>query len=148
MELKSYRKKGINAYLILDGAPMEKAIYGSPASEEDKEKSHKSKLHTVIIDESGLPDGTYRYKEAGGAAFNKSRYGWVKIESGEITDEGEGTPPPASSEFMPELEGTDRQVSWATDIRAKAAAKHGAKISSHVATQTTAKWWIDNREQF
>lgn len=146
MELKTYRKKGINAYLILDGAPMTKALYGEPLPG-DYDKAHKSKLHTVFIDESQLEDGTYRYKQAGGADLTKSRYGWIKIEGGEITNEGEGNPPPASADFLPKLEGSDRQVSWALDIRSNAIAKHGSKLAKYVTVQTTAKWWIDNRDK-
>lgn len=92
IKLETYRSKGLNAYL----APVEngkantvKAIYGKPV-EGQKDKAHKSKRHTVEIDISKLADGIYQYKEAGGADFNKARYGWIQIQGGEIVSEGEG----------------------------------------------------------
>lgn len=50
-----------------------------------------------------------------------------------------------------ELEGSEKQIAWAEDIRARAAAickKAGAteKFWALFNEKTSAKWWIDNRE--
>lgn len=50
-----------------------------------------------------------------------------------------------------ELEGSEKQIAWAQDIRARAAAickKAGAteKFWALFNEKTSAKWWIDNRE--
>ena len=67
---------------------------------------------------------------------------------------------------LPELTGSEKQIAWATDIRAKAApviAAMQARIKEHakkspnqtaamqivldeLRAQTSAKWWIDNRD--
>ena len=96
IELETYRNKGINAYL----APVKNGnvdytqnIYGEPIDDDAKDKAHRGKRHTVKVRIDNLTDGVYVYKEAGGADFNKSRYGWLKIKGGEIIDEGTGKPP-------------------------------------------------------
>lgn len=90
IQLETYRSKGINAYLAPEEggkANTTKAMYGKPvAGQEDK--AHKAKRHTVEVRIDNLPDGKYIYKEAGGADFNKSRYGWIVLKSGEIVEEG------------------------------------------------------------
>lgn len=96
IELVSYRRKGINAYLapVINGkADISQADYGKPTTEEDQEKAHRSKKHTVKIRYDHLPNGLYQWKEAGGADNNKARYGWMKIISGECIEEGESYPP-------------------------------------------------------
>ncbi|KAM3093199.1 hypothetical protein ACKFKF_29690 [Phormidesmis sp. 146-12] len=91
MELTSNRSKGLNAYLAPikpDGkADLTLAMYGTPKTDADEDKAHRSKRHTVVIDEATLADGYYQYKEAGGADFNKARYGWLEIKSGKIISE-------------------------------------------------------------
>lgn len=96
IELETYRNKGINAYL----APVKNGnvdytqnIYGEPIDDDAKDKAHRGKRHTVKVRIDNLTDGVYVYKEAGGADFNKSKYGWLKIKNGEIIDEGTGKPP-------------------------------------------------------
>jgi hypothetical protein len=93
MEFQSNRSKGLNAYI----APVKpngegdllKANYGQPKTDADKAKAHRSKRHTVVVDQSTLSDGFYVWKEAGGADFNKARYGWLEVRSGEVVQEWE-----------------------------------------------------------
>lgn len=151
LKLSSYRKKGINAYL--KGVDSDQYLYGSPATPEDQQQAYKSKLHTISIDLSQLVDGMYVYKEAGGADFNKIRYGWIKIKAGEIIDEGQGNPPPQTlNQYpeLPELLGSPKQIAWAEKIRLEALDwnyKHGFEfIDSDISKlPPSAKWWIDNR---
>lgn len=96
IELVSYRSKGINAYLcpVINGkADYTQADYGKPTCDEEQERAHRSKKHTVKIRYDHLPTGLYQWKEAGGADNNKARYGWMKIVKGECIAEGEGYPP-------------------------------------------------------
>ncbi len=49
---------------------------------------------------------------------------------------------------LPELVGTEKQVAWAEDIRAKLVSKVSKpteKFFELVNAKTSAKWWIDNR---
>lgn len=94
LELTTYRKKGINAYLApaVNGKPdTAKALYGKPKPG-DEDKAHKGKCHTIQIELSAVPDGVYIWKEAGGADNNKAKYGWIQIVGGEIIEQGEGEP--------------------------------------------------------
>lgn len=90
--LETYRKKGINAYLapcLKDDKPdTAKVMYGKPV-EGQEQWAYRGKRHTVEIDLSKLPDGKYVYKEAGGADYNKSIYGWIIVKEGLITEESE-----------------------------------------------------------
>jgi hypothetical protein len=159
LNLWSYRKKGINAYLKAQGADHTAAMYGEPASPGDREAAYKSKLHEVSIDLGKLPDGTYEYKEAGGADRTKSRYGWIKVQGGEIVDEGEGSAPTGREGALlglPDLTGSARQVAWATQLRDAATnyiwkqGWHGdySQLSRDMGKlPTEAKWWIDNRSK-
>jgi len=45
---------------------------------------------------------------------------------------------------LPELTGSDKQVVWAAEIRA-GYATHFPERLTKVATETTARWWIDHR---
>lgn len=144
LTLHTYRRKSINAYLVLEGT--QKFLFGKPI-DGDSDKAHAGKLHQVCFDLGSLDNGIYLYQCAGGADFNKVVKGWIKIVSGEVVDEGEGKPPSHSALFMPELIGTPKQVAWAESIRSKAVAKHGAKTAGTVAKRTDAKWWIDNRDR-
>jgi len=52
---------------------------------------------------------------------------------------------------FPALTGTDKQIAWASDIRARAAATckaagGNAKFWELFNSRTEAKWWIDNRD--
>lgn len=89
IELMSNRSKGLNAYLVKDGDDHTKNMYGKPATEDDQQKAYKSKRHKVKIRIDNLPDGKYKWKEAGGADFNKSCYGWIILENGVIVEESE-----------------------------------------------------------
>lgn len=149
LTLSTYRKKGINAYLKVG----DNYLYGKPATPQDAENAYKNKLHTVEIDLSTLPDGYYSYKEAGGADFNKSRYGWIKVIGGEIEDSGLGDPPLNLKLLppLPALTGSDKQIAWAEKIRFDAMRwnyKHGWEFGEKdiAILPTEAKWWIDNRE--
>jgi hypothetical protein len=88
IELNTYRKKGINAYLVATDAKgkalsHERMMYGKPKKGQE-DAAHKSKKHTVQIRVDNLPDGRYIYKEAGGADYNKARYGEIILKGGEI----------------------------------------------------------------
>lgn len=87
IELDTYRKKGINAYLVREGLGFEHNIYGEPLPGQE-DLAHKGKKHTVKVRIDDLEDGKYKYKEAGGADFNKSKYGWIQLKDGEIIDQG------------------------------------------------------------
>jgi hypothetical protein len=92
LELETYRKKGINAYLVgtdVNGNTLghEKNMYGKPV-EGQEDAAYKGKKHTVRIRIDNLPDGRYNYKYAGGADFNKARLGWIVLKAGEIVEEG------------------------------------------------------------
>lgn len=87
IELETYRKKGINAYLVKEGLTYEHNMYGE-ALPGQEDAAHKGKKHTVRVRIDILPDGRYKYKEAGGASFTKSRYGWILLKDGGIIDEG------------------------------------------------------------
>lgn len=90
IELETYRKKNINAYLTPmdanDKTDMSKNLYGEPMPGQE-DAAHKGKRHTVRVRIDDLSDGKYQYKEAGGADFNKSRYGWIRLEGGQIVDQ-------------------------------------------------------------
>lgn len=89
IQLETYRRKNINAYLapeVNGKADTSKARYGNPvAGQEDA--AHRSKRHTVEVRIDDLPDGKYIYKEAGGADYNKSVYGWIVLKGGEVVDQ-------------------------------------------------------------
>ena len=50
---------------------------------------------------------------------------------------------------LPELTGSEKQIAWAEEIRAKLVSKVSKpteKFFELVNTKTSAKWWIDNRD--
>lgn len=53
---------------------------------------------------------------------------------------------------LPDLEGSERQVAWAQEIRARFAARIPAEhaqrdeLLTHVRAQTSARWWIEHRD--
>ena len=51
----------------------------------------------------------------------------------------------AEEKALPNLTGSDKQVAWAITIRDKALQEYGD--FPELATQTSAKWWIDNRNR-
>lgn len=168
MKLQSYRKKGINAYLSIVGGGIDLMDFGTPVTPEDAEKAHQSKSHTVAIDLSKKADGDYYYKEAQG---HKSTQGWLRIKAGEIAEEWSSlveyqkaiiVAPVANTESqsiaLPDLQGSEKQIAWAEQIRAKAItaattyfqSTDQSITSEQVASKfdkfTSAKWWIDRRE--
>lgn len=157
LTLDSYRSKGINAYLVKVGDAIESADYGTPATPEDAQRAHRSKSHTVTIDLAKKPDGLYKYKEAIG---HKSRYGWLLIQSGEIVEEykseAEALKAVKPEIKLPELEGTEKQIAWATQIRNKFIQQIGDRITDWspqsaayeaIDRHSEAKIWIDNRDK-
>jgi hypothetical protein len=87
IQLTSYRIKGINAYLVEEGKTFHHNDYGTPIDEENQERAHRSKRHTVQVRIDNLPDGIYRFVEAGGADNTKLVKGYLKIANGEIIEE-------------------------------------------------------------
>ncbi len=159
LELETYRNKGINAYLLALDTDIKFADYGQPATQEDANKAHRSKAHTVVIDLSNKQDGGYKYKEAVG---HKSKYGYLLIKGGEIeaefNNESELRSALVKNEGieLPELEGSDKQVAWANQIRDKfvASIKHritdwskGGAVYEALYRHSSAKLWIDNRDK-
>jgi hypothetical protein len=155
LELTSYRRKGINAYLLMVGADIATADYGTPKTEADQAKAHTGKSHAVVIDLSAKPDGNYKYKEANG---HKTRYGYLSIKDGEIVQEFESEQEMLSATLpgLPELEGTEKQIAWAEKIRAKFIDSIGDRITdwspqsaayAGLEKITQAKSWIDNRDR-
>lgn len=92
IKLDTYRKKGINAYLVGTDANgkalhFDNNMYGKPVPGQE-DAGHKSKKHAVQVRIDNLPDGKYIYKYAGGADFNKARYGWIILKAGQVVEEG------------------------------------------------------------
>lgn len=152
IQLTSYRLKNINAYLVEEGKTYHHNDYGSPIDEENQERAHRNKRHIVRVRIDNLPDGIYRFVEAGGADFNKIAKGYLKIANGEIVAESKSLNSLIIGEdanTLPELQGSDRQVEWAVSIREKAIAKFkkaNAEIPEALTKTTSAKWFIDNQD--
>lgn len=151
IQLTSYRMKGINAYLVEEGKDHTHNDYGTPIDEENKERAYRKKRHTVQVRIDNLPDGIYRFVEAGGADFNKVVKGYLKIAGGEIIEESDNLNSlivGSEADTLPQLEGSQKQIDWALSIREKAIAKFkkANKEIPEILTQTTeAKWFIENR---
>ena len=52
----------------------------------------------------------------------------------------------ALSAGLPMLVGSDKQVAWASDIRERALRLLPAERADKVRAETSARWWIDNRQ--
>ena len=125
-KLESNRKKGINAYLCkIKGMQTDpkKMLFGKPDGEENKAKANRSKQYTAVFDLAGM-SGDYLYKEVD--TNGREKYGWLQIQNGEILnewgDENEYAIARATKicpELLP-LEGSEKQIDWATPTRAKA----------------------------
>jgi hypothetical protein len=89
IELSTYRSAGINAYLVLEGQNYTHNNYGVPLDEDHKQRAYRKKSHTVIIKIDNLPDGIYRFVEAGGSTGKEIVRGWLKIVGGEIDKESD-----------------------------------------------------------
>lgn len=153
LQLTHYGRKGIYAYLcplkIEKGSLTRGHFYNAdPIDEGDnKQRFYQGKSSTVQLDLSKFEDGLYEWKEAVG---HKSRLGYLKLENGRIVQEWETSqemiedvdPLPT----LPDLEGTPKQIDWASSIREKALRK-GFPLEKAVKV-VSAKAWIDNRDKF
>lgn len=99
-----------------------------------------------------LPDGIYRFVEAGGAGGTKLVKGYLKIANGEVVEESHNLNALIvgdDANTLPELEGSQKQIDWAVSIREKAIAKFkkaNKEIPEMLTKATDAKWFIDNRD--
>lgn len=151
LTLTNYSRKGIHAYL----APLtvrkgdlhrERFINGKPV---DKDLYYKGKSVEVTFDLSSLPNGLYEWSEYDRVTYKKAS-GFVNIENGEITEDlskDEVLQLLAPLPELPVLNGTPKQVSWAEDIRSRAI--RSGKVSLEDASkETSAKYWIEHRDEF
>lgn len=151
IELSTYRNAGINAYLVKEGEDYTHNMYGKPATEEDQQRAYRSKSHTVKVRIDNLEDGIYRFVEAGGSTGKKAIKGYLRIVSGEIIEESENLASlivGENADSLPELQGSQKQINWAFQIREKAIAKFkeaGRDIPITLSQTVDAKWFIDNR---
>lgn len=154
IELTSNRSKGINAYLVREGLDYQHNDYGTPVDEENQQRAYRKKSHVVKVRIDNLADGIYRFVEAVGQYAHRIEKGWLKIINGQIVEQSDTLPSlvvGSDAESLPELEGSDKQISWAISIREKAIAKlklAGQKIPDWFYTETSAKKYIDNRDKF
>ena len=151
VELSTYRSAGVNAYLVEEGKDHTHNMYGTPINEENQQRAYRSKSHTVKVRIDNLSDGVYRFVEAGGSTGKKVVKGYLKIVGGEIVEESENL---ASlivgddANDLPELQGSQKQIDWALQIREKAIAKFkkaSKEIPSILTATIDAKWFIENR---
>lgn len=153
IELNSNRCKGINAYLVREGWDYQHNDYGAPIDEENQQRAYRKKSHIVKVRIDNLADGIYRFVEAAGQYANKIEKGWLNIVNGQIVEQSDTLPSLVvgnDAESLPELEGSEKQVSWAISIREKAIAKlkAGKAIPNWFYTESSAKVFIDNRDKF
>jgi len=96
-------------------------------------------------------DGIYEIQDANfGGRRNRQ---CIKVENGEIVAEENSFIELLASEEsnLPELEGSQKQINWALNIRSKFIAKckiAGKKIPARIYRETNAKFYIDNRSKF
>ena len=153
IELTSNRSKDINAYLVKEGLDYQHNDYGTPVNDENQQRAYRKKSHVVKVRIDNLTDGIYRFAEAGGQYANKVEKGWLKIINGVIVEQSDTLPSlvvGSDAESLPELEGSDKQISWAFSIREKAITKlklAGQKIPDWFYTETSAKKYIDSRDK-
>ena len=73
-------------------------------------------------------------------------YGKMMTAKRQAEREAENAAAAEASVDFPALEGTEKQVTWAVTIRAKALANCKARFRVAIARQrNAAKWWIENR---
>jgi hypothetical protein len=53
----------------------------------------------------------------------------------------------ASAAGLPILVGSDKQIAWASDIRARALRLLPADKADRLRAETSAKWWIEHRSE-
>jgi hypothetical protein len=151
LQLTHYGRKGIYAYiahLSVEGGDLKRGAFvnGVPV-EEEKQAFYQGKSVTVEIDLSCHQDGWYEYKEASG---HKSRFGYILVKDGEISEELDSIEEvkdvliPVPLNLLPDLEGTPRQIEWAASIRARAIR---CGLPAEVAArQASAKAWIESKD--
>lgn len=156
LELRSYRRKGVNAYLWPLGGGESDYDFGTPATEEDEQRAYKSKSHIVKIDLSTKPDGGYKSVEAW---ETRRRSNYLLIKEGEIIEQYDSEAEllkALNPMKLPELWGSDKQVAWAESIRSKFIAEIGDRITDWspqsaayeaLYRHSNAKIWIDNRDK-
>lgn len=151
LALSHYKRKSVYAYLcpiqIEKGQIIRGNFYnGEPKDDEDnKDRYYRGRSSVVEFDLDKFEDGLYEYKESGGE--NRVRFGYLKIEAGEITDEwfskdellNAVNPLPQ----LPELEGaSQRQIKYAIALREKLI--RAKRVDEHtVQTKTKSRFWID-----
>ncbi|MFM6151393.1 MAG: hypothetical protein ACKPE3_00075 [Sphaerospermopsis kisseleviana] len=151
IELCSYRRAGVNAYLVEEGKDHTHNMYGEPVDEENLQRAYRAKSHTVLVRIDNLPDAIYRFVEAGGSTGKKVVKGWLKIHNGVILEQSDNLASlivGEDAQSLPELQGSQKQIEWAIALREKAIAKYKqSKQSIPLSlTQTQdAKWFIENR---
>lgn len=97
-------------------------------------------------------DGIYEIQDANFGG--KLRRDYIKIQDGEIIQRTQSLNSLLASEEsddLPELEGSRKQVDWAFNIREKLIAKFkkaGKEIPARIYEETSAKFYIDNRDRF
>lgn len=162
LTLKSNRSKSINAYLVpLHGLRYmaSEMDFGKPKTETDKILACKGKAHDVGIDLAKKESGYYLYQEA----CHRFQKGYLLIQDGQIlgewqTEEEYAIARANTRAKFPELEGSEKQVVWASSIRAKVAlildyeaidnwARDGAAYKAMAAAPHAKNWieWCDGR---
>lgn len=151
LTLVNYSRKGVHAYI----APItlrkgdlhrQRFINGKPV---DKDLYYRGKPVEVEFDLSSIPNGIYEWSEYDRSTYKKSS-GFIKVESGEITEDltkDEVLQLLAPLPELPILNGTPKQIAWAEDIRSRAI--RSGKVSLPDACQeTSARYWIEHRDEF
>lgn len=159
LQLTNYKRKAIYAYLCpvsVVAGQIQRGQFCNGKPVEDGENENRyfcGKSATVEFDLSKFEDGVYEWKEAVG---HKSSTGFIRVVDGDIISEWETSQELIASEVaqvllnqsveLPPLEGSERQIVWAEQIRQKAIAQgYSAEKAAKV---VSAKKWIDNRDKF
>jgi hypothetical protein len=114
-------------------------------SEQNKYGSSKvTKLYQIS------EDGIYEICDANFGGRKRS-INFIKVENKEIVEESENLNKLVAEALeLPELQGSTKQVDWATSIREKYLAKlknAGKDVPERIYTEVSAKFYIDNRNQ-
>jgi hypothetical protein len=161
ISLSSNRSKGQNGYLCPVVAysgklETEKNRYPRPIAGQGN-NAHRGKFYEGEVRTDDLPDGWYFWKEAI-LHSTKMQSGLIKIKDGEIILNLETIDEMLVHECeerfpsMGELEGSEKQISWATTIRAKALlllweqGYEGHLIPPGV-IPTSSKFWIEDGDK-
>lgn len=94
-------------------------------------------------------DGIYEVCDANFGSSKKHLY-YLKIEDGTTKHFESFVDLIADNSNLPTLEGTEKQIAWAENIRARYIANlalSGEKMPDHIVAETSANWWIDNRSK-